>query len=414
MSAHRLLRLALLATAISVLPHAAQAQTTQTGVDISVSAEAVNNPYLSDVDGEWAGAGTVEVRPWLRRADETDSLTLRGLARLRAFTSRFDVENALGADLAATSRLNARTSAYGSASILSASRRAPFDLLSPRPGLTDPVVPIQEVVPIAEPILVLPGEDITVLGAPGRITTASVRAGLTHQLDPNSALGYNVGYNRLDGDDNVGVGYQSASLGANYSRRLSPRTLVGVSGTARRTRYEQNRPTVTTFSLSGNLGLQLGRYWSANLSAGVSSSEADGNGFFPGYSSVSPIASVSVCNQPVRRNFCFSYSRSQQPSFLGDVRTTDSAGVSYSEQLAQNRRIDLDASYSRSDRNDEAATLFPDVEALTLRGMFTQTINDRTEGFISGSVAKTYGGFLSRDPSITLGVGVRLRLGVRR
>ncbi len=387
----------------------------QTGADISVSAEAVNNPYLADDDGSWTGAGTVEVRPWLRQENETDSIVLRGLARVRGFTSEYDVETAFGADLTATTRLNARTTAFGNASLLSTNRRTPFDVLTPRPGLSDPIVPEPGVVPIAEPITVLPGEDVTLLGVPGRITTASVGAGLSHQIDPRSTLGYNVRYTRLDGDEeSLGTGYERASLGASYSRQVAPRTQIGLSGSASKVRYEENRPSATTFSLSATLAQQLGRYWALNASAGVSSTEAEGNGFFPGYSSVSPIASLSVCNQPVRSSFCFGYTRSQQPSFLGDVRTSDSVNASYSEQLSQRRRIDLSAGYGRSEGDEESGILFPDVEVVSLRGALTQTINDRTEGYVSGSLSKRYGGFLSDDPSIALGVGVRLRLGTRR
>lgn len=409
------LRQALLTSGMVLMPHAAQAQTAQSGIDVSISAEAVNNPYLTSTESDWRGAGTVEVRPWLLTTSERDSIQIRGLARARGFTSDYDVEAALGADLAATARLDARTSIYGNANVLTSNRRTPFDLLTPRPGLTDPIVPPPGVVPIAEPIIVLPGEDITVLGDPGRITTSSIRAGISRQIDPNSTLGYNVGYRRLDGDENsLGFDYESASVGASYSRQLSPRTQVGLSGNANKIRYERQRPSAVSLSLSATLAQQLGRHWFLNASAGVSSTEAESNGFFPGYSSVTPIGSISLCNQPVRQNFCFGYTRSQQPSFMGDVRTNDAAFLSYSEQFSQRRRIDLSASYSRYYGEDEASSIFPDAEAVSLRGVFTQTINDRTEGYVSGSVARTYGGFLSQEPSISFGVGVRLRLGARR
>lgn len=408
------LRLALLAGTMAVLPQAARAQEVQTGMDLSITAEAVNNPYLTDANSSWVGAGTIEARPWLRRSDEKDSLQLRGLARVRGFTSRYDPETAFGADLEATSRLSPRTTAYGRASFLTTNRRTPFDVLTPRPGLTDPIVPPEGTVPVAGPILVLPGEDVTLLGRPGRITTSSVGAGLSHQIDPSSTLGYNVDYRRLDaGSGLTGIGYQSASLGAQYTRQLRPRTKVGLAGTASKTRYEQNRPSATTYSLAVMLDQQFGRYWSLNASAGVSSTRAAGNGFYRGYSAVTPIASVSLCHQPVRKNLCLSYTRSQQPSFLGDVRTSDAASLNYSEQLSQRRRVDLSASYARS-LGDRAAAQFPNVEALSVRGAFTQTINDRLEGFLSASVSKSYGGYLSRKPSIALGAGVRIRLGTRR
>lgn len=414
-SARAPLRLALLVSCMAFAPHAVRAQSTQTGVDVSVSGEAVSNPYLNEDDSTWVGAAALEIRPWLRRSNERDTIQLRGLARVRAFSARFDPETALGADLQATTRLSARTTAFGNANFLTSNRRTPFDVLTPRPGLSDPIVPPPELVPIAEPIFVLPGEDITLIGDPGRITTSSIGAGISHQIDPNSMLGYTVDYARLDGDDeSQGIDYQSASVGASYRRQLTPRTQVGLQGRASKTRYEKSRPGATTFSLSGTLAQQLGRYWSLSGSAGVSSTKAEGNALFPGYSAVSPIASLSICHQPVRRNFCFGYTRSQQPSFLGDVRTSDSVTASYSEQFSQSRRVDLNAAYGRSKGDEEANARFPDVEVLTLRGVFTQTINDRTEGYVSGSVSKRYGGFLSGEPSIAFGAGLRLRLGTRR
>lgn len=414
-SARAHLRLALSTACMAFTPYAARAQTVQAGVDVSLQAEAVSNPYLDDEDTTWVGAGTVEVRPWLRQTGARDSIQLRGLARVRGFTGAYDAETAFGADLSATSRISARTTAFANADILTTSRRTFLNVLTPRPGLADPIVPPETVVPIVDPTFVLPGEDVTVLGDPGRLTTATIGAGLAHQLDPNSRLTYSVGYRRTDGDrDSLGTGFDAASLSASYSRQLNPRTQLGLSGTASKVRYEENRPSVTTLSLSGTWAQQLGRYWSLNASAGVSRTEAEGNVFFPGYRSVTPIASFSLCNQPVKQKMCFGYSRTQQPSFLGDVRSSDAAFASYSEQLSQTRRFDLSASYARSDSDDEAGAQFSDVEAVSLRGVFTQTINDRTEGYISGSVARTYGGALSREPSIALGVGVRFRLGSTR
>jgi len=210
------------------------------------------------------------------------------------------------------------------------------------------------------------------------------------------------------------IGYQSATLGASYSRQASARTRLGVSGTASRTNYEGNRPSADTYSLSGTISQRFSRNWSLSGSAGVSVTDSQGNAFFPGYSSVAPVASVSICNQPVNKNLCLSYSRSQQPSYLGDVRTSDAVSFEYSERLSQRTRADIGASYSRSKSSSDVVTAYPNLESVSLRGSLSHTINDRIEGFASASLAKSYGGYLSRDPSINLGVGVRLRLGARR
>lgn len=415
--AHRTARMALLVSAAALYCGAGHAQSIDVGVDISASAEATKNPYLTDEGSSWVGAGALEVRPWLRSADETDSLVLRGLARIRGFTSRYDAETALGADLAANSRLGPRTSAYGSASILTTNQRTPFDVLSPTPGLNDPIVPPEVAGPVTDPIVPISGDDYTLLGSAGRITTISAGAGISHQPDPSSVLGYNINYNRLDSDDDgfeQTVGYDSIALGTNYSRQVTPKTSVGVSASGSRTRYEENRPSVTTLSVSGTLSQQLSRYWSLSASAGVSATDANANGFFPGYNAVAPIASVNLCNRSVRKSFCAGYVRSQQPTSLGDVRTSDAVTLSYSEQLVERQRVDLNASYSRSLSSDDEQSAFPDIEGLSLRAAFSQAISDRLEGYVSASVARSYGGYLSNDPNINFGVGVRLKLGARR
>lgn len=411
------LRLVLVSGVASVFPQTSLAQSNDAGVDVLISGEATRNPYLVDDSADWLGAGTAEVRPWITRSNERDNWTLRGLARIRAFTSRYDPETAFGADLGISSRLSARTSAFGSASILTSNRRTPFDVLRDPGSVTDPINPPAPPGPVPGPVPLPPQDELLLLGAENRITTTGIGAGLSHQIDLKSNVTVNVDYRRLDsgGDTtNREIGYQSASLAASYSRQMSPRTRLGFSGNASRTNYEANRPSADTYSLSATISQQFSRYWSLNGSAGVSITDSQGNGLFPGYSSVAPVASVSICNQPVNKNLCLTYSRSQQPSYLGDVRTSDAASFEYSERLSQRSRATLGASYSRSKSSDDVVTLYPDLESVSLRGSFSHTLNDRIEGFVSASLAKSYGGYLSRDPSINFGAGVRLRLGARR
>lgn len=405
----------LLCSGILLWPTALAAQSVQTGVDLSASAEATNNPYLMDEDSGWVGAGSVEARPWLRSETERDSITLAGLARLRAFSSRYDMESVFGGSVNAQSRLNERTSAYGSASLYSTNRRTPFGELTARPGLTDPIVPPTPDVPIAQPIVVLPDEDITLLGLTGRSTTASANAGISRQVDERSQAGINVGYSMLDVSENgPGIGYQSANLGLNYSRTFTERTQGGFSAGVSRTIYEEGRPSATSVNAFANVNHQISQYWSLSASAGVSASRSEGNALFPGYNVLSPVGSVSLCNRPVDTNFCLSYSRSQQPSTLGDVRTSDAFTMGFSRKLSDRQRIDLSGSYSRNKSQDNAAAQFPNVEVASLRSTFTQTLSDRTEGYLFASASRSRGSFLTRDPSLSFGLGVRLRLGERR
>lgn len=409
------IRVALLGGTSLLWSGALAAQASESGVDVSVSASASSNPYVTAQDTAWVGVGDAEARPWIRWKTERDSIELRGLAKARAFTERYDVESTFGGSLDVNSRLSPLTMAYGSASVYTTNRRTPFGSLAARPGLSDPVNPLPTDSPITDPVIFLPDEDIALLGQVGRTTTVSAGAGLSHQQSARTSLGFNVGYNRLFvSGSGQGVGYENTNAGVTYTRQVDQRTSIGASASASYSRYEENRPSATSLGFFLNASRQVDRYWSLTASAGISASDAEANGIFPGYSSISPAGSIGICYTPVGERLCLNYSRSQQPSSLGEVRSSDSASLGYSKTLSDRRRIDVTIGYSRSASDGFSQSQFQDIELLSSRTTFSQTISDRLEGYVFGSASRSYGGFLSREPSIEFGVGIRLRLGDRR
>lgn len=417
---------ALLSATMLVSGSPLHAQSVRTGVDLSAEAEATTNPYLDQESSDWVGAGTVEVRPWLVSETATDRVELEAFARGRAFSSTFDFEDSFGGSLRASHRASPRTSFYGQANVVSTSARSNFTRFN-RGGFdpfvpSDPAEPTTPATPVLPgdpgaglgPVIIPPLDDLTIIGLQGRSTTLAIGAGLNRQIDTRSSLGANVDYNRLWVSGNQISGYENANVGLNYSRRLSARTTGGFSVSAGQSRYDAGFPKTTTLGAYLNAQHQLTAAWSLNWSLGVSSSHSPASALVPEINQTSLAGNVGVCRAQDQSRLCLSVSRSQQPSTLGQVRTSDAVDFSYSERLSARDRVDLYANYARSSAPSEIATPFDRIEIASVGATLTRALNPRLDGYVFGRASRNYGGYLSDEPNIAFGVGIRVRLGDRR
>lgn len=405
-----------------------QAQSLRMGIDVSAEAEATSNPYLDEEDSGWVGAGTVEIRPWLASITATDRVELEAFARGRAFTSGFDFEDSFGAALNANSRASERTSLFGQASIVSTSARSNFSRFN-RPDFgfgfdpltpTDPLLPVQPgdapagVAPLLPPVIVPPIDDITIVGLRGRSTNMSLSAGVNRQLDSVSSLNATIGYNRLWVEDDELSDYDSVTANLGYSRRVSTRTSVGAAITAGQSRFDDGIPKTTTLGASVNAQHQFSDRWTLSGSVGVSNSRADALGPYPEFNETGLVGTVAACRTDPQSRLCLGFSRSQQPSTLGQVRVNDAIDLSYSERISARDRVDLFGNYGRSSSPNDFNPAFADVEIASVGGTYTRSFSQRLEGYAFARASKSWGGFLSDEPSLSFGVGVRARIGDRR
>lgn len=419
-------RRSLLLCATMLMPSApllAQASV-RTGIDLSTEVEATSNPYFDQNSNDWVGAGTVEVRPWLVSETATNRVELEAFARGRAFTSTFGFEDSFGGSLRANHRASARTSYYGQASVVSASARSNLTRFN-RGGFgldpllpIDPTGPVQPVDPgtglVPGPIVLPPLDDLTIIGLQGRSTTLSIGAGMSRQVDARSSISANVDYNRLWVEDSQISGYENASVGVSYSRRLNAQTTVGLSATAGQSRYDAGFPKTTTLGAYVNAQHRFNAAWSLSAAVGVSSSHSDAQGLLPEIDQVGIAGNVDLCRAKDVSRMCLGVSRSQQPSTLGQVRTSDAVNFSYSERLSARDRVDLYANYARSIAPSGITTPFDNVEIASLGATLTRALNQRLDGYLFGRASRNYGSFLSDEPSLSFGGGIRVRLGDRR
>ncbi len=416
-------RSALLSATILMSSAPLHAQAVRTGVDLSAEAEATSNPYLDQTSNDWVGAGNLEVRPWLVSETATDRIELEAFARGRAFTSSFDFEDSFGGSVRASHRANPRTSFYGQANVVSTSARSNFTRFNRSGFDLDPLAPPDPAAPVQPgdpatgglgPVIVPPLDDLSIVGLQGRTTTLAISAGMNQQVDTRSTLSANVDYNRLWVEGSQISGYENASLGVNYSRRLNERTSVGFAVNAGQTRYDSGFPKTTTLGAYVNAQHQLDAHWTLSGAVGVSSSSSPANGLQPEIDQVGIAGNVNLCRSRDQSRLCLGLSRSQQPSTLGQVRTSDAVDVTFTERLSARDRIDLYANYARSSAPDEVSTPFDEIEIASVGATFTRALSPRLDGYLFGRASRSYGGYLTDEPSLSFGVGIRARLGDRR
>ena len=393
-----------------------QAQSSQAGVDVSTTAEMTSNPYLTSSSGRMIGAGSVEIRPWLKRENATDSLTLEGFARLRAFTEQYKLEDSYGGTLRATSRLSQTTSAYGTLGIVSSSARSLLNNFGRLPAVTTPLNPV-------DPIPTLPpGESLNLIGLAGRSTSLDLQSGIDHGLDPRSSVGARVGYQKVMNQNPRAADFDRASFGVSYSYLLSDRTTIGLGANASRARFDGDFPDSTTVDVYGSLNYRAAQYFTLSASAGAAVTSTSASRFGPADTKVYGVGSADACYRRTDQSMCISVSRAQQPSMLGGVRTQTSVSASVGQRLAARMRMDVSGSYVRSGAVDSsvpaAAPLAAALDQLSFRATITRSFTDRIDGYLFSSVSRVYddsniNGF-SRKPSTALGAGLRVRLGTRQ
>ena len=390
------------------------AQTSRTGLDVATEAGATSNPYLTDDDTRLIGVGKVEVRPWLRVENERDSVQLTAFFIGRAFSGNYDFEDSEGAALSVRSKRSERLTLYGAADVSSSSARSVFPWTRPVPGVTDPIDPVDPGMPLTQPTMASPSDDITLLGVGGRSTSLSISSGLTDQLDERSLIGFDVGYQRLTVEDSTLTDYDSANAVVTYLRRLSPQTSAGIRAGAGKAVYDGGG-NATTFLVEGSIDHRIAERWHLTGSAGVSTTRNTRTAILPAGTATGLTGALEICNTIPRRDFCVTYDRSQSPGARGRTRTVDAIGLRLSQRVSVRDRIDVNARYSRSAPVGSAIeVIIPAVEIAGIDARFSRTIGERTEAYVFGTFARAYGTALSDEPSLSAGVGIRFKLGRNR
>jgi hypothetical protein len=390
-----------------------KAQSTRTGIDITASVETANNPVLTENDADLTLAGRIEIRPFLQTSSEASTFRLEAFASAREFASDYDLEDRYGATAQFATRVSERVELFANAGIYTSNGRLSSIINQPGTLVTDPTITDPTVV--ALPIDRALGNDITLIGADGRTTTITADVGIEVKLTDRLSFGADAGYQDVSLSQFPLQEYDSYNTEAALTYQVSDRTSVGVFGGYRNTNYDDiNLADAQTYIGALNLAHQLDESWSINLSGGLARTRIEETPISPGRNVTGFTSRVGLCNRGTRRNACISYRRSPLPTSFGGVRNSDTLGLSYSETVSERDSISVGANYTTTAASLGGIQTIPAVDLAGVNASYNRSFNERLSGYVFAGVSRLYRDDVQTDPSISIGIGLRLRIGSRR
>jgi hypothetical protein len=389
------------------------AQNTRTGIDVSVSAEMASNPTLSDNDGGITPAGRIEVRPFLETTGEASTFRLEAFASAREFASNFDREDRYGAVARYATRVSQRVELFANAGFRSTSGNLASFVNQPGTLVTDPTITDPTI--IALPIDQALGNDITLIGVDGRTNAWTADVGAEVRLTDRLSLGVDAGFQDVSLSEFADQDFQSINTEAALTYQLSDRTNIGVFGGYRTTDYDnENIGDAKTYIGSLSVSHRFSDNWSIELSGGLANAEIEETPISPARDFTTFTGRSGLCYRSSARNACLSYRRSPLPTSFGGIRNSDSIGLQFSEQVSETDSVRVGATYTNTASSLGGLQTIPAVELAGVNAAYDRRFTDRLTGFVFASASRLYRSDVQADPSISIGLGLRFRIGSRR
>jgi hypothetical protein len=379
-------------TAAPFLCTGARAEPTA-GIGVSGNVEYSNNPYLLDTTNTGAVRARVSVSPFIEERTARSSLRVSADASYSAYNRRYRDAIDLSTQVGYSNRLSQQFSVRAGMSINSSIGSGyTTDAIFEPPSTTNPVPPII---------------DLTLIGFQDRTTQAQASAGLTYALDGKNSI--SIGYDGSVTRYPSAIGrseYSNIRQNVSYSRVVSPRVNLGASVNVSRVNYfggPLGDAVIISPSLDGTF--RLASHWTLSAGVGFSSSRVDiGVGKL---TSTDLSGNFSLCRSDVRTNFCMSASRSTAASSFDGVRTTSTAGLSYSYRL--NSRDSLSASGGYSRASAPKRTVGAPSDYLSGSTSYSRRFSDRMVGNITAGFSRS--SFVSTRSSVFASIGINYNFG---
>jgi hypothetical protein len=365
----------LMATALTAMPFfcaAARAETTA-GIGVSGNLEYSNNPFLLTASNTAAVRARVSLSPFIEERTARSSLRVSGDASFSAYNRSYRDAVDLSSQVGYSNRLSRQFSIRGGVS-LNSSINSIYN--------SNPIFDAPSAANVVPRII-----DITVIGFQQRTTNAQASAGLTYSIDDKNSisLGYDGSVARYPQGANRSE-YSNIRQNVSYSRVISSRANLGASVSVSRVNYfgtPLGDARIISPSLDGTF--RLAANWT--LSGGIGFSSSRVNVGFGRLSSTDLSGSVNLCRTDTRTNFCFNGSRSTAASSFDGVRTSTTAGLSYSYRLNSRDSISASGGYSRSTVPQRSVGAPTDYASATTS--FSRRFSDRMTGQITGGFSRS-------------------------
>ncbi len=364
-----------IATALAAMPFfglAARAETVS-GIGVAGNLEYSNNPFLLSASNTEAVRARISLSPFVEERTARSSLRVSGDASFSAYNRSYRDAVDLGAQVGYNNRLSRQFSIRAGLSLNSSIN----SIYNSNPIFEAP-----------SPTNVVPKViDITVIGFQQRSTNAAASTGLTYSVDDKNSIsiGYNASVLRFPqgGGRNE---YSNVSQNVSYSRVINSRTTLGASVSVSRVNYFGTSlgdariisPTIDgTFRLAAN--------WTLSGGVGFSTSRVDIG--FGKRTSTDLSGNLSLCRNDTRTNLCFNGSRAAAASSFDGVRTTTTAGITYSYRINARDTLSASGGYSRSGAPKLLVGTPNDYSSATTS--FSRRFSNRMTGQITGGFSRS-------------------------
>jgi len=324
-------------------------------VSVNAGAGYSSNPYLTPGDTQGSGTANLDVSPVLDLIDGLDRATIAGNYNRTDYFSRYPSNDGYGVTVNGSHQINARTS-FGvnvgfNSAVLGSANAFPASPFITVPGSTTGVdsagKPITTPIPptvIPNPALVGSDGDLGLFGLLQRRNMLSGGANFNYQPSDRSTWSFGIDASRTDYPGQaIGLSsYRSYGANAAYTRTLSARESVGATLSVSVVDYQFGQ-TSKIYTPRLTYTRQLATNWSLNLAVGTAIVD-------DGRSKATVSANGSLCKSGERSNLCLTASRDPSISGFSGVRTTTSANLSYSYQLAETTSLSVSGAINHIDQ----------------------------------------------------------------
>ena len=380
----------IIATVLAAAPFfstGAQAEPTA-NIGVSGNMEYSNNPYLLDSGNTGAARARLSVSPSIEERTARSSLRVSADASYSAFNRRYRDAIDLSSGVAYSNRLSQQFSVRAGMS-LNTSIGSAYSTAA----IFEPPSPTTVVPPIV---------DLTLIGSQDRTTQAQASAGLTYTLDSRNSISIGYDGSVLRYPSQVGRSeYSNLRQNVSYSRVVNPRINLGASVSVSRVNYfggSLGDAVIVSPSLDGTF--RVAARWTLSTGVGFTSSRVDiGIGKLQ---STDLSGNVNLCRNDVRTNFCVNAARSTAASSFDGVRTTTTAGVSYSYRLNGRDSLSASGGYSRASAPKRIGG--PPSDFLSGSTSFSRRFSDRMMGNITAGFSRSSFGTTRSNAFASIGI----------
>lgn len=386
-------RCALLASSLLALPSAAYAGAdVKTSADVSAHVGYANNPFNLASTDTASGYGEIQVRPRVAIIYPTSQFVVSGEGDYKRYFRRYGDSTTYGAglDYSGTPSASLKTHLYGSF------RSAIVGQDSTTIGVFDPT----------QPVPTLPsGTDITLFGSRDRVNALKTGGDLGLQLSARDSVSASAHYDLTRYKQRGALSdYDNYGGALAYSRQVSQRLQVGITGTAAQYKYQIPGRDSTVFTTQFSFQRALTAEWKLDGQAGLTFVQRS-----IGANTHAFAGSLNICRISVRTNFCLNAHQATVPTGGSGTQNEISVGGNYSYKLSERGTILASANYVR---NGTDPTLgLGNREYLRGSLGYDQVMTQRISINVTSRYAKTYGTLLPTPADYGALLGVTARLG---